>query len=456
MESRGCRCGAAALSGILVVVAIVGLQHARPHGTVALRAHFPVRALSAEAEPHFGHRSFRQEEIAAFRKLDALEHDLGSFTQAHAHQRWGDTRHSPLSAAQRVRSSLQSYRQRSGAAKLVRPASAAVKVTSLSGSAVAGEDDPAELGDNVTAGASNATDTTADNATSSNASNVTETSEPTAVEANTYVSPASLGEEGAAAFHAMIAQHDNYTVAASHASQVAARKSNHLVLKTNGSNGTDAIEYWDSFFAAATPNVSDTDEDARRIFNTTDNSTWFLPRLKPLAAHLPLGLRGFSSHLPDPGGAAAAGIAAAGKGEASRWQHDIAEADEPESKPLPALPPLDPVSAEGEEDGVAGAQRSGSVASPQVHVHVERREFRGDDSADDDIWILDKRYDMRHGEGARDSEVKPDESGDSPAWPLSDAASHRGASAGEGHGEVSVQVTLPLQRFLKTLKDTQT
>ena len=94
------------------------------------------------------------------------------------------------------------------------------------------------------------------------------------MEANTYVSPASLGEEGAAAFHAMIAQHDNYTVAASHASQVAARKSNHLVLKTKGSNGTDAIEYWDSFFAAATPNASDTDEKARRIFNTTDNSTW--------------------------------------------------------------------------------------------------------------------------------------------------------------------------------------
>jgi len=165
--------------------------------------------------------------------------------------------------------------------------------------------------------------------------------------ASGYISPASLGEKGFAAFHLFIMEHDNFSVASAHATkvhfilslsfspctpsyrnvhflgkklsgwahftypsisnfaercllsghdlndsgQIASRKSNHLQL--NGSTDEDLLNPE----STSTPPVNATQQTGPLMINMSDGSRWFLPVLKPLRS-IPLGtfgMRGYST-----------------------------------------------------------------------------------------------------------------------------------------------------------------
>ena len=110
---------------------------------------------------------------------------------------------------------------------------------------------------------------------------------PNATENGSYVSPAALGEAGMAAFHEFIMAHDNFSIAAAHASTVVARKSNRLPI-----NDTSDHDLRNSTHTNSTDSEEEEAAVGPLMINISDGSRWFLPVLKPLPVMDNRGARG--------------------------------------------------------------------------------------------------------------------------------------------------------------------
>jgi len=245
-----------------------------------------------------------------------------------------------------------------------------------------------------------------------------------------YVSPASLGAEGAAAFHEFIMQHDNYSIAAGRARAVAARKSNRLPLVAgNASGGGNG--------SASALDSGDSEKSSQWqlgrghgpvMVNTTDGSRWYLPRLRPIPS-VNAGWRGFVSKLPKPEDAVASASQAAGFPTPPSWA--AAAAAPPAAR---ASPGASPPSQDGDAAaaGPGGREEEGAEDGNRVHVHIEQRGAR----PTDDVWVLDKDYDLEH-------DLRHEPPADAPAS-ASSATRSSPRSAGQVP-TVAVAVTVPVR-----------